>query len=375
MHLRKVLFLLAFTTALPAYGTSSTFSEDDFPFQHECMPSSDDSDCDVRIAKGYDDDKWAEAEKRAKRIELEAFRGECEGIKLDEKDPYAVAKSIVIRVSSFYRAKLRWIVRRKGTDKALTTFIECYHPGKLPEAEQQRFENFKVAGEFTVESLVRETTDAYLSMYLGAKENPSMSLTALLAGDLPNFRYNKSLPDVFSKEEMMAFITQFLPSLKGGEKVVSWVSDQAYAWMVFAYEKACIYFMRDFIEALRTSQNVHREPFKDFIGQPISQLYMEVKPIFKKGYRPKDDKISGFRGREFDRFDVRQGKHLMPRMNDLFCGGGHWGVLLEPNEEVSAPDGPGADDEEQLEQAAVQTKEDSEEDLFTNTFAWADTSE
>lgn len=346
--MRKLMCLLALLSAMPAYG--STFSENEFPFQHDFCPSSSNSDGDELITKENEETKWKKAEEKAKQLDEWIYREECKGIKIEKNEtPFNVAKSTVLRVSSYYRSQLRWLVRRMGSDKALTTFIECYTPDYLSAFEEQRFENIKVSFPFSsTEDLVRQITDAYMSRYIGGSKNPNMTLTSLLAGDLPNFRLKKSFSKVFSAEELMVFMTQFMPQLKDADKTVDPKSDQAYGWMLFAYEKACIYFMKDYANALREhikGPYVDRYPFRNLVGEQSAQLYIPLKPLFKKGYKPKNDEIAGYNGSRPSRFEIRE-KRLVPNMGDLYRESGVSHMDLVPDD--ISPDDQNADDEELL---------------------------
>lgn len=326
MTFRKFLCLLVFLISIPTYG--STFSDEEFPFQHDYCPSSSDSEFDEKHYNEVIGKNWAELQREKQENEelreKEIFRGECKGLKKENSEkPFNLSRGILARLGSYYRDKLRWMVRRIGSDRALSTYMECYCSHLMSEQEKQSLENAKISYNFqSTRDLIEKTTNAYVLWYISQNEGGTHIFTQLFGYKGP-FLYEKTYATVI-KMKVKEFLTQFIPQLKDEDLE----ADVPRTWILFAYEKACIYFMKDYTEALRKhldEPNTTRHPFQDLVIEPSSQLYIELKPEFKKGYKMKDVNPSVHYQAPPTRFDLRE-ERLRMSMGDLFIETGGYGV-------------------------------------------------
>ncbi|MBP6985430.1 MAG: hypothetical protein KBB83_02415 [Alphaproteobacteria bacterium] len=359
--MKKNLTILLFITLISQSVHGSTFSDTDFPFQHDYMGSSSDSDVEEKnIYDVYDKRKWEQA---LQDLDSKAFTVECEGIKIPDGDaPFQVAKSTALRVSSYYRSKLRWLIRRMGTDYALDIFAGSYIPTNITDAEKLKFENFKVAFPSSVADLTRVLVSSYITWTIC--NNEKITLIGLIRNEhkeflettmigrvtllCPNYFTRRAEPKRLFLDNIPKFIVKFLPKLLNANELLTDSSNEAYTWLLYAYEKACIYFMRDFAKALVEGKEApakFRAPFDKLEAQSISLLYQEVKPQFKKGYKPKEDPNTRTDGLHFGRLQLREmmQQGILPTMGDLI----YWGCsssTLEPSS--PNPDDPEADKED-----------------------------
>lgn len=358
--MKKNLTIWLFITLISQSAHGSTFSDADFPFQHDHIGSSSGSDHEEKTLNSYNQEKWEQA---LQDLDSKAFTVECEGIKIPDSDkPFQVAKFTALSVSAYYRGKLRWIIRRMGTDYALDIFAKSYMPANITDVEKLKFENFKVAFPSSVAELTRLLVSSYVTWTLCNDEKVTLTglirnkhkeiLDITMIGSLPFRDPNLFTGRVYTKslffDKVPKFIIKFLPQFHDGDELLTVPSNEAYTWLLYAYEKACIYFMRDFANTLvRCKKNPaeFREPLDNFESQPISQLYKEVKPQFKKGYKPTEDPTTNAGSIFCRRLELREmmQEGRIPTMGDLIDSG--WATFfLEPSS--PNPDDPEADKED-----------------------------
>lgn len=344
MKYRLTYLLCLLTLTSNAIGSDDSDQPGDgYRYRHDYLPTSSESEWEEFLTVSAQKKQLKMTREQVEALDEKAFREECEGIKLPEKaKPFEVAKSVALRVSSFYQGKLRWILRRVGTDFGLDIYVKSYG-GSLPVADLEELKGR--VPKRSMSKLARLLVDAYLTGYFCEDKFQSKSLIHVLDDESlysnrdadGQYVYWPIRPTAPYTAKLGSFVTALIPQLRGSYNEVDCTDREVFLWQAFAWEKAAILFLRDFIQALENKETVSRLPFEGLEVPTIIGLYAEVKPDFLFKRKPKD--VPGTTWVVADPME----SDTMPYMNKLM-GGGVRHYNLEPAD--PAPDEPGADEED-----------------------------